>query len=300
MDIARVLRDSWRITWHTGALWVLAIAMLVMFVPLGALTVAFSTAANLATFNDPTLSPFLAASPELEQLTTALQTASLGQWLGLAIVAFAALITTTTLSLLVQAASMRGVVQAAEGQKVSLGQVLRLGRARTLNIFKLSLVFGAVIALLGILPSLALLLVGKSSPIGLSLIHLVQTGLTPITTVLNIGLLLLVMSIALEDYSPRAAFGRVGAVFKQGWWAFLIIIGLSSAAAFIALFIFLLPPLLLFPLVAINVELGLFSTLGAFGCTGLLALFFFIFTVIFTQALYALVYREAARQTVPA
>jgi hypothetical protein len=118
--------------------------------------------------------------------------------------------------------------------------------------------------------------------------------------VLNIGLLLLVMSIALEDYSPRAAFGRVGNVFKKGWWAFLMVIGLSSLAAFIALFIFLLPPLFLMPLVAINVELGLFSTLGAFGCSGLLALFFFIFTVIFTQALYALIYREAARQTVAA
>jgi hypothetical protein len=54
------------------------------------------------------------------------------------------------------------------------------------------------------------------------------------------------------------------------------------------------------PLIAVNVELGLYSTLGAFGCSGLVALFFFIFTVIFTQALYALIYREAARLTTAA
>jgi len=297
MNLALILRDSWRITWHTWSLWLLALLMMVAFVPLGLLTLAFGAAANLTTYSDPTVSNFLEAFPQTENLQQELQAASAWQWLALAAVALIALVVITTLSLLVQAASMRGVVEAAEGKRVSLKEVLSLGRARTLNIFKLSLVFGLVIALLGVLPSLALLLVGKSSPLGVELIHLVQTGLTPLTTLLNIGLLLLIMSVALEDYSPKAAFGRAGTVFKQGWWAFLLVLGLSGAAGFISLFIFALPPFFVMPIVAFNVELGLYSVLGTFACSGLAALFFFIFTVVFIQALYALVYREAARLT---
>jgi hypothetical protein len=259
---------------------------------------AFSLVANVASFNDPTLTTVLDSFSSTQNLDEQIQSASPLQWLGLAVVALVALVATTTLSLIIQAASMRGVVIAVEGNKVSVGDVLRLGRVRTLNILKLSAVFGLVIALLSVLPTLALLLVGKASPIGVILIHLVQTGLTPVTLFLNLLLLLLIMSIALEDFTPRAAFGRAGHVFRKGWWAFLLVIGLSGAAVFVSLLIFIIPSFLTLPLVIVDPTLGLFTTLGAFGCAGLVALFFFVFTVVFTQALYALVYREAARLAV--
>ena len=261
MNLLAVLRNSWSITWRTGSLWLLAVLMLVTFLPVGVLTMAFSAVANLASFNDPTLTTLLNAFPQTETLDQQIQSASPVQWIGWAAVAMIALVLTTTLSLIIQAASMRGVVLAAEGNKVSLFDVLRLGRTRTLNIFKLSSIFGLVIALLGVLPTLALLLVGKSSSLGVALIHLVQTGLTPITLFLNFLLLLLIMSIALEDFTPRAAFGRAGNVFKKGWWAFLLVIGLSGAAVTIPLLIFSLPPFLMMPLIILNPTVGILITL---------------------------------------
>lgn len=297
MNLLAILRNSWFITWRTGSLWLLTVLMLVTFLPVGVLTLAFSAVANLASFDDPTLTTLLNTFPQTQDLDEQIQAASMLRWIGLAVVALVALVGATTLSLIIQAASMRGVVRAAEGNQVSLRAVLSLGRARTFNIFKLSSVFGLVIALLGVLPTLALLWVGKSAPVGVALIHLVQTGLTPVTLFLNLLLLLLIMSIALEDFTPRAAFGRAGNVFKKGWWAFLLVIGLSGVAVFVSFAIFVIPPFVVMPLVFFDPTLGVYATLGTLACGGLFALFFFIFTVVFTQALYALVYREAARLT---
>ena len=297
MDLIAVVGAAWRITWKNWPLWALALFMLFAFLPLGLLTIAFSTAANLASFDDPAAAGLIAALPEAEALERRIQTASPGEWLALAGAAVAGLVAATSLSLLVQAASMRGVLIAADGGRVALVQLLSLGRARAFNIFKLSLVFGLMSALLGLGPSAALVLVGRSSALGAALIRLVQTGLTPLTTLLNFGLLLLVMSVALEDFTPRAAFGRAGSVLKKGWWAFLLVIGISGAAVFATLLIAMVPPVFVIPLVAFDVRLGIYSTLASLACSGAAALFFFLFTVVFTQALYALVYREAARLT---
>jgi hypothetical protein len=57
MNLAAVLRDSWRITWKNPSLWALALFMFLAFVPAGALSFSFSTVASTITLptNDPQL-----------------------------------------------------------------------------------------------------------------------------------------------------------------------------------------------------------------------------------------------------
>lgn len=291
MNLALILRDSWRITWKNLPLWVLALLMFLAFVPAGVLSLSFSMLASAVTFDDP----MLRAIPEWQALLAGLRAAPAFQWVGLAAAAIVLLVVTTSATLMLQAASMRGVIAAAEGGRASLGHMFRLGRTRAGNIVKLSALFGCVSALIGVLPSLALLLIGGKSPLGVSLVQLAQTGLTPVSMALNIFALLLIMSIALEDFSPRAAFGRAGNVFKTGWWAFLLIFVLSGAAVVTSALIIVVPPIFVAPVAFIAPEAGIYLTLGTCGCGGIAAVFFFLFTVVFTQALYALVYREAAR-----
>jgi hypothetical protein len=294
LDLALILRDSWRITWKNWPLWALAALTLVTLIPAGTLSAAFSTLANAPTFDNPYLSAYF---PQWSTLTAQLKSVPPIQWIALAAVTLTLVVLTTSAALILQAASMRGVVIAAERGKVSLGEALRLGRARTINLVKLSAVFGLVTAIIGVAPSLALLLIGDKSPVGVALVHFAQTSLTPVTIALNILSLLLIMSIALEDFSPRKAFGRAGNVFKAGWWAFLIVAGLSGLAAVVATLIFALPIFITMPVAFISPEAGILLTGLGFACGGLAALFFILFTGVFVQALYALVYREAARRT---
>jgi hypothetical protein len=103
------------------------------------------------------------------------------------------------------------------------------------------------------------------------------------------------MSIALEDFSPRAAFGRAGNVFRKGWWAFLLVLGLSLLSVTITACIVIVPIFFAFPVILLNPDAGLWAT-GILLVVGVLCgLFFFLFTVVFTQTLYTLIYREAAR-----
>jgi hypothetical protein len=180
-----------------------------------------------------------------------------------------------------------------------LGEALRLGRARAINIVKLSAAFGVIAAVIGIGPSLALILLGDKSPPGVSLIHLAQTGLSPVTMALNFVVLLAIMSIALEDFTPRAAFGRAGSVLRSGWWAFLVVIGLTAAAVIVSAITLVVPPVIIAPTIFLDPRTGILLTLGSCACTGLLAGFFLLFTAVFTQTLYTLVYRAAARLTQP-
>lgn len=296
MNIGLVLRDSWRITWKNWPLWALAVLMLLAFIPAGTLTMAFSAVANAVSL--PGGADLWAVLPELESLFAQTQQMPPLTWVGIAALALVLLVLTTSVTLMLQAASMRGVVTAATTGKASFVESLRLGKVKTVGIIKLSLLFGFITALISLAPLLLLILIGDQSTLGTGLIHLAQTGLSPITTALNILALLLVMSIALEDVSPRAAFGRVGNVFRKAWWAFLLVFGLSLLSVVVTVAIVLIPFFVLLPVVFINPETGIWLTLAVL-CLSLLAgLFFFLFTVVFTQALYALVYREASRLTV--
>ncbi|HLF00954.1 MAG TPA: hypothetical protein VI547_03195, partial [Anaerolineales bacterium] len=233
MNLGLILRDSWRITWRSWQLWLLTLLLFAVFIPAGVLSFSFSAVATAITF------PI--ADPQLLFFIRRLQSVPGPAWVGVAFVAFMVLIATTAVALILQAATMRGAALAAEGGKASLGEMLRLGKSRVANIVKLSLTFGLIIVALGLLPSLALILLGDKSPLGARLINLAQTGLTPITTVLNFVLLLAIMSIALEDFTPRKAFGRAGSVFRVGWWAFIIVVGLSGVATLITGIILSIP-----------------------------------------------------------
>lgn len=293
MNIALVLRDAWRITWKNPALWALALLMFLAFLPAGLLSLSFSTAAG-ALSSPASLTRLW---PEFAGFVARLRQVSGAVWAGLALAALVLLVLTTSITLVLQAAALRGVVMAAETGRTSLRQALQLGRQRTINIVKLSALFGLITAALGILPSVALLLIGDRSSLGAALVRLAEQGLTPVTWALNIVALLALMSIALEDFSPRAAFGRAGNVFKSGWWAFIIVFAFSVLAPVVALLIFIVPPFLAMPVAFFNPSAGIWMTLGAFICSGLLGGFLFLFSAVYVSALYALVYREAARRT---
>lgn len=297
MDIVAIIGAAWRITWRNWALWAMALAMLLAFIPLSLLTFAFSEAASLAAYEDPGSAALLGALPGGEQLQRWLAAAPAWQWLALGLAALAGLVAATVLTLFTQAASMRGVLAAADGGRAALRPMLALGWTRARRLGGLSLAAGLVIAVLSLAPSAGLAWLGAGTPLGAVLARLTQTGLTPLTALLNFGALLLAMSIALEDYSPRAAFGRAGNVFRQGWWAFVLVAGISSVAAMITALIVVIPAVFAAPFMVFNMETGLMTLAGSLICGGLAALLFFIFTVVFTQALYALVYREAARRT---
>lgn len=293
MNIGSILRDSWYITWRNWPLWALTLLMAVAFVPAGVLSGVFGLAAETVSFRLDE-SPLFA---ELAGGVAQLRTLPASIWLGLAFAAFILLVATSSLTLILQAASMRGAAIAAVNGKVSFGEALTLGRDRIFNIVKLSLLFGILIAVLSLLPTLALVLLGDRSPLGATLIHLARTALTPITIALNLILLLLLMSIALEDFKPSTAFGRARNVFRQGWWAFLIVVGLSAVSALVAAAIFTVPLAVATTVAVLDQNAGLISIALACFCAGPITGFFFLFTAVFTQTLYTLVYREAAKLT---
>lgn len=289
MNLGLILRDSWRITWRSWQLWLLTLLLFAVFIPAGVLSFSFSAVATAITF------PI--ADPQLLFFVRRLQSVPGPAWVGIAFAAFMVLIATTAVALILQAATMRGAALAAEGGKASLGEMLRLGRSRIVNIVKLSLTFGLIIVALGLLPSLALILLGDKSPLGARLINLAQTGLTPLTTVLNFALLLAIMSIALEDFTPRKAFGRAGSVFRVGWWAFIIVVGLSGVAALITGIILSIPVVIALPAAVFNPRTGMALFAIGYACAGPIALGFLLFTAVFTLVLYTLIYREAAKLT---
>jgi hypothetical protein len=289
MNLGLIIRDSWRITWRSRPLWLLTLLLFAVFIPAGVLSFSFSAVATAITF------PI--ADPQLLFFIGRLQSVPGPAWVSIAFVAFIVLIATTAVALILQAATMRGAALAAEHGKVSLSEALRLGRTRIVNIVKLSLTFGLIIVALGLLPSLALILLGDKSPLGARLINLAQTGLTPLTTVLNFVLLLALMSIALEDFTPRKAFGRVGNVFRVGWWAFLLVVGLSGLAALITAIILVIPVFIAMPVVIFEARTGLLLFALSYACAGPIAIGFLLFTAVFTLVLYTLIYREAVKLT---
>jgi hypothetical protein len=193
---------------------------------------------------------------------------------------------------------MRGAALAAEHGSFSLGQALNLGRQRVFSILQLSLTLGFLLALIVLAP-FPLLFIARNSGFGLPLMNIAEVGLAPFSTVLSIALLLVMMSVALENLRPRAAFRQAWRVFSRSWWAFLLILGLSFIPG-VALAIITVP--------AVMIGIVAFIAAPSFapvvavalcGCLGPLALVIVLFTAVFTVVLYTLVYREASRQLSP-
>jgi hypothetical protein len=128
-----------------------------------------------------------------------------------------------------------------------------------------------------------------------------QTALAPINFVLGIVLLLAMMSIALEDLKPGAAFKRGFSVFKTGWWAFIFVIATSGlvggGVALVAAVLIGIPVLVGVLIMIISPPIGIITLVIGLIIVGVLVLVLMIFTAVFTIVLYTLTYKEAARIT---
>lgn len=292
MDMAELLRQSWRITRTNRAVWALTLVMLLAFGPSVTLSAGFGAGAALVSVPWPT-------GPTPDWIVQ-LRQWPLWAWIIIAGVNLLVAVLTTALTWLVQAAALRSAVLAAEHGRASLREALRLGRRRVTSILTLSLTLGGLIGALGVLPVLIPFVLERAAPeLGLLFLQSVQTVMAPILGALGLALYLVMMSVALEEVQTRGAFGRAWAVFRSGWWGFLLVFGLTSAASLgLALMVV---PLLLVPIVALLLDqtAGLFITVCACAVGGPLGMALVLATAVYTQVLYALVYHAAARKIGP-
>lgn len=289
MNIGDILRQGWRITWRCWPLWLLNLLLFILFIPAGALAGAFGAVSAMLSLPWPGRPPALLI--QLRQIPG-------WAWVGIAAAGVVLLVVTSAGTWMLQAASMRGAAIAAERGAFALGEALRLGRQRVFSILKLSITFGLLISALAVLPPLGLLLLADRFAFGLPLLQMAQTVLAPLNSVLGLALLLVMMSVALEDLTPRAAFGQAWRVFRFGWWGFLLIIGLSLVPGII-LALLMFPIALVLPVVFFYPKLGSVLLLACCGVLGPIGLGVMLFTAVFTVVLYTLMYRSAARLTGP-
>ena len=295
MNTGLLLRDSWRITWRNWPLWLLILVMFVVFLPATVLSGAFGAVAALVTL--PMAGP-------LPRWMNQFRDIPVWAWLLIAVAALALLVISTAISWLLQAAAMRGAAIAAERGTFALSEALRLGGRRVINLLTLSFTFGLLITAMGLLPPLVIILLAGRFEFGVQLMQLAQTGLAPLNVVLGVVLLLVMMSVALEDVGPGAAFGRAWRVFRSGWWGFVLALGIAVAAS-LALALLSVPVVVL--LIVVTVGLSLLNSpvvlavvlLLACGLLGPIGLFLMLFTAVYTLVLYTLTYRGAAQLVGP-
>lgn len=286
MNITEIFRNSWRLTWRLWQLWVLMLFLLIVFTPAVLLAGGFGGMAGML------LTPWPGPMPNwLMQLRLLPAWA----WIALAVVALGVMVGATAVSWILQAASMRGAALATEKGSVTLGEALNLGWPRIISLLKISLTFGALAAVLGIAPPLIVVLLADKFTFGMQLLQTFQAIVAPVNIVLGIALLLVMMSIALEDLSPRRAFRRAWGIFRLGWWGFLLIFGLSAVPSFALVFI--LVPIIFVLVFAFILAPGVapLITLLTCACVGPIILIGVLFVAVFTLILYTLMYRAAAQ-----
>jgi hypothetical protein len=284
MNISQLLRDSWGITWRSGPLWLLGLLLFVVFLPAGIVAGGFGAVSALLVFPWP--------GPQPAWLIQ-LQRVSGPAWLGLAAAALVVLVGTSALAWLLQAASIRGAALAAEQGSFRLGEALRLGRQRVVSVLKLSLTFGALVALLGLLPPLAAVLLQDQPGAATAVLRTTQTLLAPLNVVLGLTLLLVMMAIAVEDLRPRAAFRQAWRIFRWGWWGFVLVLGLSAAPV-VLVAILLIPLVVVLPFAFLS-DLGWVLAAACLTVLSPLIVGVLVFTGVFTLVLYTLIYRAASR-----
>lgn len=214
MDLAALIRDSWRITRTQPTVWALHALLLVVGLPSIIVSGAFGMLGALRELPSSGLPagnlPDLAAqSPGL--------TAGLW-WAGLALVIVFSALTQIILAAIYRAAA--SVLPPA--RPLGFAASLALGRARLGRIVLLSLTLGAALSALAMLPIL-LETLGAPATVTAALRPL----LTPITLVGGLAFLLLTLAFSLDDVRGREAPGRAWAVFKRGWTGFLLVFALT-------------------------------------------------------------------------
>lgn len=289
MNPLSILRESWRITWHTRSLWALTGLMYITLLPAMILSGGFGAL---------TTSLFLQEDPALRTMWSfRLPEMPDAAWIALAGLVLFFSVGANIVTWMIQAASIRATMAAAEGARLSVRDALALGAGRIRSIVRLGLTLGLLLAILGILPSLAAVLFAR----GTMVIQMIQTGLSPIISALSIALALILLAIAAEDLRPRAAVGRAWIVFKSGWWGFLLVVMANFLGA-LAVLVILIP---VFSIVFAGFLLGatlqseVTILLTAVGCgfSALLALVLTTLAMVFSTVLYSLTYRAASTLT---
>jgi hypothetical protein len=282
VNIGDILRDSWRITTHCWQLWLLMLAVFVAFIPTLILTGIISGA-----------STFLSQDiPDFQfDIQSRLHSLSFQEWFSILSVALLLVMISAAVSWIFQTAAMRASIMAADNSPISLKSALGLGQRRFIYIIKLSAVFGLLLAFLGLFPVLPDLFL-RGSPAGTLLRGVTQIGMLPVNTILGLVVLLVLMSVALEEVTPAKSFRRAWKVFKSGWWGFLFVMAATLALSILPVIV--LVPLLLIAIFALIVELGWVLLLAAALILVPLSLVISLFSAVFTLVMYTLIYRSSA------
>lgn len=291
MNPLALLRESLRLSIGTWRLWVLVLLLYLVMIP------ALALAGGLGVLSFYWLMPDYggAASLPIPQISF-----SLGSGILLILIGFVLLVLTSVLSWAVQAAMIRAAGAAADGRRQPLRESLSLGRQRWISLLKLAFTFGLIIQALGVLPALLTFLLRDNSGWAAFGLPLVQTFLSPFNIVLGVLVFLLMMSIALEDMRPRPAFRRVAALFRSGWWGFLLAYVFQAVLALAVAFLFAL----VLVVVAFVFGLGILSQstvsmlIGGAIClfSGPAGLALLTFVLVFSTVYFTLTYRAAAGQ----
>jgi hypothetical protein len=283
MNIGEIFRESWRITTRCWKLWLLMLVVFFAFVPTLVLTGGITGAATLLSqdlfgFQTEFLPVFGSLSPM--------------EWILILLAVLVLVMVSAAVSWIFQAAAMRASIMAAEGSPISMKNALGLGHGRFIHILKLSVMFGFVLAFLGLMPVVPdLLLEGTSFEAIFK--GAAQISMLPVNTILGLVVLLVLMSVALEEVTPRRSFGRAWQVFKKGWWGFLFVMAATLALSILP--VLLLVPLLFLAIIALVLETGWMLFLAATLVLAPLSLGVSLFSAVFTLVMYTLIYRSAAK-----
>jgi hypothetical protein len=290
MNPFALLRESLRLSIGTWRLWALALLLYLVMVP------ALALAGGLGILSFYWLMPS-GGIPSLPGVRLDLPG---GAAILILVGGFLLLVLTSVLTWAVQAAMIRAAGAAADGRRESVVGSLSLGKRRWVSLLKLAFTFGLIIQGLGVLPALLAFLLRDNADWAAAGLPLVQTFLSPINIVLGVLVFLLMMSVALEDMQPRPAMRRVAALFRSGWWGFLLAYILQAALALAVAFLFAL----VLAVVAIVFGLGIVSQstvsmlIGGAIClfSGPVGLALLTFILVFSTVYFTLTYRAAAGQ----
>jgi hypothetical protein len=283
MDALEIFKQSWRITFRHWRLWLITFLMLLTFTPSMVISFSFSTLVQSIHLPAEFSVPLIQINP--------LFSAPEGLLTFLAFLGLAFMVISLAFSWILQAAAIRVTSSAVEGDKLGLRQAFSLGWDRFINIVKLSLVFGLVIAGIAYTPVILFFIAPPGTPAELFM-RLITPILGPINISLNFIILLLIMAVALDKSSAQDSIGRAWEVFKSGWVRFVVVIFGTSM-------ITILTTLLLIPLMLVLVILFMMEAapliIGGTGLIiGCLTLGLLIFQGVFSLVLYTVTYRASS------
>ena len=290
-----VIRESIRITLRSGTLWAVTFLLYPVMIPAFVLSAGIGAVTSYTIFSGMGI-------PSLEFLRP-LENLPAGAWAALLLAALILLMLFSLMSWGIQVAMIRMADAAADGKRLSVVDSLRLGRQRWISLTKLALTLGLLLQAAGVVPPVLVLLAGKNSSLGITLVQASQTFLTPFSAILGILVFLLTMSVALEDTRPRMAIARVWTLVRTSWLGFFLAYLLQALLALAVAFIFaaVLAVVVLILMFGAMTDSGVETVLAAAICLiaspaglGLLT-----FILVFSTVFFTLVYRAAAR-AVPA